>query len=68
MGDGTMTFFCSVCDEVSIVVHSEWEASERYGWYKNKVGEWVCCGCAPRCSECGATNHRGAYCPEEARR
>jgi hypothetical protein len=44
MSDGTMTFFCSVCDEVSITVYSEWEASERYGW-DDATGQWVCNVC-----------------------
>ena len=46
MSDGTMTFFCSVCDEVSITVHSEWEANERYAWERHPItNEWICDSC-----------------------
>lgn len=45
------SIFCEVCDAVSVSVHSEWEAIERYGWME-EGGKFVC-------PECQKEQHHG---------
>ena len=44
---GEKTLFCSVCDEVSVTVHGDWEAYERYAWQQDPMDptKWICESC-----------------------